>query len=44
VSFSPKKDDAKALAAKLTAGIRELRASGELARILAKYGTTDWAK
>lgn len=44
VSFSPKKDDAKALAAKLTAGIRELRASGELAKILAKYGATDWAK
>ena len=44
VSFSPKKDDAKALAAKLTAGIRELRASGELAKILAKYSVQDWAK
>lgn len=44
VSFSPKKDDAKALAAKLTAGIRELRASGELAKILTKYSVPDWAK
>jgi polar amino acid transport system substrate-binding protein len=44
VSFSPKKDDAKALAAKFTAGVAELRKSGELAKILAKYGVQDWAK
>lgn len=44
VSFSPKKDDAKALAARLTAGIRTLRTSGELARILARYEVRDWVK
>jgi polar amino acid transport system substrate-binding protein len=44
VSFSPKKDDAKALAARLTTGIRELRSSGELAKILAKYEVKDWGK
>jgi polar amino acid transport system substrate-binding protein len=44
VSFSPKRPEARALAARLTAGIREMRASGELAKILAKYGVKDWAK
>lgn len=44
VAFSPKKTESKALAAKLTAGIRELRKSGELAKILAKYEVKDWSK
>lgn len=44
VSFSPKRPDSKTLATKLTNGIRELRRSGELAKILARYSVKDWAK
>ena len=44
VAFSPKKTDSKALAEALTTGIRAMRASGELAKILKSYEVNDWAK
>ena len=43
-AFSPAKPDSKKLADELSAGIKELRQSGELKKILAKYGLTDWKK
>ena len=42
VVFSPKKASSKDYAEKLSAGIKALRASGELKSILAKYGLNDW--
>ncbi len=41
-SPSPKKPDSKKYADIMGKGTEELRASGELARILAKYGLVDW--
>ncbi|SFZ73379.1 substrate-binding periplasmic protein [Chitinimonas taiwanensis] len=42
VSVSPQHPQAKALVRMLDRGVRALRESGELARILAKYGIRDW--
>ncbi|HQM45889.1 MAG TPA: transporter substrate-binding domain-containing protein [Smithellaceae bacterium] len=42
MKFSPKKDTSKAYADIFDKGIAELRKSGELQKILAKYGMTDW--
>lgn len=42
LAFSPKNPRSKEYARILSEGIREMRASGELAKILAKYGLTDW--
>lgn len=42
IAFSPKIPDADALANQLDQGMRRLRASGRLDRILARYGLTDW--
>ena len=44
IALSPKREDSKAIAGKITSGIREMRASGDLAKILAKYGVSDWRK
>ncbi len=42
IGFSPKNPKSKAYAALLDDGIRRLRASGELAKILARYHLKDW--
>jgi polar amino acid transport system substrate-binding protein len=42
IAFAPGLPESAANAAKLTEGIEKLRASGELARILAKYDLKDW--
>ncbi len=42
VAFNPKDEDAKALADAFDAALPKLRASGRLAKILAKYGLKDW--
>jgi polar amino acid transport system substrate-binding protein len=42
ISFGPNNPKAKEYAAILSVGIDELRASGELQKILLKYGLTDW--
>lgn len=42
VGFSPVHKNAQALADRLSAAMDELRASGQLDKILAKYGMTDW--
>lgn len=42
IAFSPKQVAAKRYARLLSQGMEQLRASGELAEILAKYGLTDW--
>ena len=44
MGFSPKRADAKALADLFDKRIVQLRQSGELSRILAPYGVTDWVK
>jgi polar amino acid transport system substrate-binding protein len=44
VAFSPAKPESKDHAKMFSEGIRALRKSGELAKILAKYGISDWAK
>lgn len=44
VSFSPKKEESKKLAAQFSEGIKALRSSGDLAKIMEKYGLKDWAK
>lgn len=44
IGFSPENPNAHKLARIYDAGIDELRASGELAKILAKYGLEDWEK
>jgi polar amino acid transport system substrate-binding protein len=41
LAFAPGKQGAER-AARLDAGIRSLRQSGELGRILARYGLGDW--
>ena len=42
VAFSPQREDARHLAELYDQGIDRLRASGELATILARYGLVDW--
>ncbi len=42
LAFSPRYKKAKELAAVIDSGVQELRSSGELARILFKYGAKDW--
>ncbi|MBX7058585.1 MAG: transporter substrate-binding domain-containing protein [Leptospirales bacterium] len=42
IGFSPKRSDSAELAALLDDGIRQLRSSGRLARILEAYGLGDW--
>ncbi|MCK7614769.1 substrate-binding periplasmic protein [Roseibium sediminicola] len=42
IAFSPQAPDAKTLAEELDTGMRRLRTSGELDRILARYGLADW--
>jgi polar amino acid transport system substrate-binding protein len=42
VAFSPKWPEAQRYAELISSGTRELRRSGELARILAAYGLRDW--
>ncbi|WP_319470654.1 transporter substrate-binding domain-containing protein [uncultured Pseudodesulfovibrio sp.] len=42
IAFSPKKKTSKEYAKLLSTGIVKLRESGELARILEKYGLEDW--
>lgn len=44
MAFSPVNPKSKAYASILSKGIIELRASGELQKILDKYGLTDWQK
>ena len=44
VAFSPAKPESKDLAKTFSEGIRALRKSGELGRVLAKYGVKDWVK
>ena len=43
VAFSPVKPESKELAAVFTEGLRSLRKSGELAKILSRYNVKDWA-
>ncbi|GAA5177299.1 transporter substrate-binding domain-containing protein [Niveibacterium umoris] len=42
VAFSPTNPRSKTYAAQFSRGIRQLRADGRLARILARYGLRDW--
>lgn len=42
IAFSPKEKSAKQYAKMLDEGMAEIRANGELAKILAKYSITDW--
>ena len=42
IAFSPAKPESKEYAKLLSDGVAKLRASGELAKILAKYGARDW--
>jgi polar amino acid transport system substrate-binding protein len=42
IAISPRDLDAAALTLELEEGMAELRSSGELAKILEKYGVTDW--
>lgn len=42
VGFSPKNPNSAAYAHRLSQTMHDLRSSGELARILARYGATDW--
>jgi polar amino acid transport system substrate-binding protein len=44
ISLSPRRPESRAWADKLDQGIRALRESGELAKILQRYGLVDWAK
>ncbi len=44
IAFSPAKPDSRRCAEILDQGITEMRASGELGKILAKCGLTDWVK
>ena len=43
IAFGPNSPNAKKLADQFDAGMKKIRANGELAKILAKYGLTDWA-
>ena len=42
IAFSPKNPRSKSYAKLITDGLKEMRSSGELNRILAKYGLMDW--
>jgi polar amino acid transport system substrate-binding protein len=42
LAFSPRRPEAEAHARAFAEGVRRLRASGELAAILARYGLADW--
>jgi polar amino acid transport system substrate-binding protein len=42
IAFSPKDKDSEKYAAMMTEGVVKLRQSGELKKILAKYGMVDW--
>ena len=42
ISFSPAIDESRKYARLLSQGTEQLRASGELSKILAKYGLSDW--
>lgn len=42
IAFSPKRDDAGKLADMMNQGIRNLRQTGKMAEILARYGLKDW--
>ena len=42
MAFSPKNPKSKEYAKLISAGIEQMRLSGELGKILAKYGLTDW--
>jgi len=42
IGFSPARPDARKLAEDLDNGVRRLRASGDLGKILARYGLRDW--
>ncbi|MDR3480444.1 MAG: transporter substrate-binding domain-containing protein [Burkholderiaceae bacterium] len=42
VAFSPKLENSRKLAEQFDQGVQELRRSGQLAKILAKYGLSDW--
>ena len=42
IAFSPKNPKSKQYAKLITDGIEQMRVSGELKEILAKYGLTDW--
>jgi len=44
IAFSPAKPTGKDYARLLSEGLVELRASGELAQIMARYGLSDWAQ
>jgi len=42
IAFSPKNPKSKEYAKLITDGIEQMRLSGELSQILAKYKLTDW--
>ena len=42
VAFSPQLENSRKLAEQFDEGVQELRRSGQLAKILAKYGLSDW--
>jgi polar amino acid transport system substrate-binding protein len=42
IAFAPNNPNAKAYAQLFSEGVKEMRASGALTQILAKYGLTDW--
>lgn len=44
LAFSPKNPESKRYASMLSAGTDELRKSGELKKILDKYGVSDWSE
>ena len=44
IAFSPAKPESKKYAEILVKGIEELRKSGELDKIMDKYGMKDWEK
>ena len=44
IGFTPRKETSRKYADILGQGMKALRASGELAKILEKYGMTDWEK
>jgi polar amino acid transport system substrate-binding protein len=42
IAFSPKRADSQRYARTLSAGVVQLRRTGQLAVILSKYGLKDW--
>lgn len=42
IAFSPNRNDSKKLASIISEGIKEMRKTGELDKILKKYGLEDW--